>query len=197
MKGSVFFAVALADVQVEHPGDQGALQARAGPAEHVEARAGDLDALLEVEDAQLGAQVPVGQGSEVEFFGRPHRPDAPRFRARLCPSGTSGSGQVGQGGDLARPGSLHLADLLIQGGDLIADLAHSFDLGLAFGGIFAILPISLETVLRSALSASTLGDQRAPLGIQVEDAVDHGGVHRRRVRAWRIDIRVFREQIDI
>jgi hypothetical protein len=38
----VLFQIALADVQVEHPGDEGALQARSGSVEHVEARAGDL-----------------------------------------------------------------------------------------------------------------------------------------------------------
>ena len=62
----VFFGVALADVQVEHPGDQRPLQARPRPAEHVEARAGDLDALLEIDDAQRRTQVPVRLGLEIE-----------------------------------------------------------------------------------------------------------------------------------
>ena len=66
-EGQVLLAVALADVQVEHPGDQRALQARARAAQNVEARAGQLGAALEVDDAQSRAEVPVRLGCEVEF----------------------------------------------------------------------------------------------------------------------------------
>ena len=51
-EGRVFLEIALAGVQIEHPGDQGALQARPGSTQHVKTRAGDLDTLLEIDDTQ-------------------------------------------------------------------------------------------------------------------------------------------------
>ncbi len=66
-EGGVFFQVALADVQVEHPGDQRALQTGARAAEHVKARTGDFDAPFEIDDAQLRTQVPVRFRGEIEF----------------------------------------------------------------------------------------------------------------------------------
>ena len=50
----------LAGVQVEHEGDEGPLQPGAQPLEDVEAGAGELDAALEIDDAQVFAQLPVG-----------------------------------------------------------------------------------------------------------------------------------------
>ena len=54
-------------MQVEHPGDEGALQARPRPAEYVEAAARDVNALLEVDDAKLLAELPVRLSGEIEF----------------------------------------------------------------------------------------------------------------------------------
>ena len=74
-EGRVLLGVALADVQVEHIGDQRPLEARPGAAEHVEARTGDLDAALEVDDAERRAQVPVRFRLEIEFRQLANRPE--------------------------------------------------------------------------------------------------------------------------
>ena len=58
-EGQVAFLVALAAVQVQHERDQGALQLRAGAVQHIESRAGDLGAALEVDDAKRRSQIPV------------------------------------------------------------------------------------------------------------------------------------------
>src|SRR6185369_5713285 len=62
----VDLAVALLDVNVDHPADERALQARPNAAQEVEARAGDLDAALEVDDPELGPEIPVRLGREGE-----------------------------------------------------------------------------------------------------------------------------------
>ncbi len=46
-------------MQLEHEGDERALEAGAGALEHVEAAARQLDAALEVDDAERLAQLPV------------------------------------------------------------------------------------------------------------------------------------------
>ena len=66
-KGCVLFSVALLDMQIEHEGDQRSLEACPGTVEHVEARAGDFDAALEIDDTQSGAKFPMGLGFEIEF----------------------------------------------------------------------------------------------------------------------------------
>ena len=113
-EGGVLLGVALADVQVEHPGDQGALQARPGPAEHVEARTGDLDALLKVEDAQRRAQIPVRLGLEVKFGQLAHRAQDDVLAVILA----IGRARVGDIGDACQDlvqRFLDLAQLFITG----------------------------------------------------------------------------------
>ena len=56
----------LPGVKVEHEGGERPLQARAQPHVGHEARAGQLGAALEVENPELGADVPVVPGFEVE-----------------------------------------------------------------------------------------------------------------------------------
>ena len=173
-EGQVLLAVALADVQVEHPGDEGALEAGAGPAEDVEARAGDLDALLEVEDAELGAQLPVRQGGEVECLGLAHGADG--FVVVLAVAVGNGSvDQVGDGRNERGEVFIDLADAFVQGGDLFAHDAHGLDFGLALGGVLALADFLRDGV---ALGFERLdaGEQGAALGVQFENPVDHGGV---------------------
>ena len=54
--------VAAGGVLIQHEGDEGALQAGTGAAEHVEAALGQLHAALEVDDIQGRPQIPVGLG---------------------------------------------------------------------------------------------------------------------------------------
>ena len=136
MKGSVFLGVALADVQVEHPGDQRALQARAGAAEHVEARAGHLDAALEVDDAQRRAQVPVRFGLEVELRDLADRAQDDILVLVLADRACAGRGVLGMvASDRRSSLVVDLAQLARPGGDAVADQAHGVDLGLALGGV--------------------------------------------------------------
>ena len=58
---------ATARVRVQEEVDKGALQAGAGATENGEAAAGELVAALEVEDVEVGAQVPVRLKVEVEL----------------------------------------------------------------------------------------------------------------------------------
>ncbi len=60
------FVAVLAHVHVDKPVGQRALQAGAGALQQVEAAAGELDAPLEVDDAQRLAQFPVRLGREVK-----------------------------------------------------------------------------------------------------------------------------------
>ena len=56
----------LGGVQVEHEVDERTLETRTRTAQHGEARAGDLRATLEVDDAECRPQIPVGLRLEVE-----------------------------------------------------------------------------------------------------------------------------------
>ena len=55
------------DMHVDHEADEGALHAGAQATERVEARTGDLDAAVEVDDSQVRAKVPVRLCLEVEL----------------------------------------------------------------------------------------------------------------------------------
>src|SRR5688572_17103349 len=66
-KGKILFSVALSNVQVEHKGDQRALQPRARTTQHIEARTCDLGATLKVKDAQCGTQIPMRLWLKVKF----------------------------------------------------------------------------------------------------------------------------------
>ena len=80
----------LAGVQIEHEGDQRALEPRAEPPQHRETRAADLGRALEVQNAQRGAELPVRLRLEIEArLCRPTR-GRPDCRRRSCPRVPSG-----------------------------------------------------------------------------------------------------------
>ena len=85
----------LARVQVEHEADERPLERGAGAEESGEARPGELRAALEVEDAELGAQVPVRLGLEVEVRGSPTTRST-RLALSSAPRGTECVREVGQ-----------------------------------------------------------------------------------------------------
>ena len=86
----------LLRVQVEHVRDERALQPRAPALEHVEARARDLHAALEVDDAELRAEVPVRLRLEVEGALRALLAHDLVLACRPCPTGTDGCGRFGR-----------------------------------------------------------------------------------------------------
>ena len=63
-RGKHFDVAVLAGMEVEHELGEGAFEAGAGAEVDDEARAGDLGSALEVEDAELFAELPVGLGGE-------------------------------------------------------------------------------------------------------------------------------------
>ena len=183
-------------MQVEHPGDQGALQARPGPAEHVKARAGDLDALLEVDDAQRRAQVPVRLGLEVELAGSRPPCAARRSRLRPCRSGVRGSGRLGM---LATAG----VQLALPPGAACSSSAAMRSPTWRMASIFAwrsagsfILPISFETALRSALSALHFLDQRRGAARPAPALVDRRRVHLAAAQRLAHQIGLLTDQVD-
>ncbi len=142
-EGRQHFGVAvLAGVHVEHEVDERALQF--GPQVPVEreAGAGDFGGALQVEDAQILAQVPVRLGFEIELGRlRPTRRTSTLSRSDW-PTGTDSWGTLGmparscwnssssglllivQPGDLGFPG----AHLVLQGRRVAARLAQRADL---------------------------------------------------------------------
>ena len=93
----------LRGVQVEHPRDQRALQPRAPALEHVEARARDLHAALEVDDAERGAELPVRLRREVEACAS--CPPRARRRSRCRPCRPARPGAAGSAARAARASS--------------------------------------------------------------------------------------------
>src|SRR5581483_710070 len=69
----ILFGVTLANVKIEHEGDQSALQPRARSAQHIKTRAGEFCAALEVNDAKRGAEIPVRLWLKIEFLWLAHR----------------------------------------------------------------------------------------------------------------------------
>src|SRR5258707_8094017 len=83
-----------AGMDVQHEVDERPLEQGAGAEVDGEAGAGELGAALEVEDAELGPQVPVGLGREIEVPRDAHRPLA--TVVRLVPAdGNRGVRQIG------------------------------------------------------------------------------------------------------
>ena len=81
-------------MQVQHEVDQRPLQHGARAPQHVEARARESRARLEIQDAELLGQVPVRQRLEVEARGSPHVRRI-SFSESSLPSGTRPSGRFG------------------------------------------------------------------------------------------------------
>ena len=139
----------LLDVQIEHPGDQRPLQPRAGALQHVEARAAELDAALEVDDVQLRAEIPVRLRLEVERPRLPFFPDD-HVLGVARPDRHAGVRQIRDAQHGVLQVRFHLRQLFIQRLDLIADGRHVRLQRLPLGA----LPIAheLADLLRAAVA---------------------------------------------
>ena len=113
----------LARVQIEHPGDQRALQAGPLALEDVEARAGDLDAAIEVDNVEIDTDLPM----------RPRRePEAARlaFAAQYRVGAVVGAdrdGRIREVGHLEHEAlelRLGASEVLFESADAVADGAH-------------------------------------------------------------------------
>jgi len=177
----------LAGVQRQHEVDQRAFQLGAGAEQHGEAGAGDLGGALEVDDAELRAQIPVRLRLEVErprLAPRPHDDvvgGAPPDRHRRV-------GQIGQPGHQA--GAL-LLDAVELDFELLDLLAAQF-VGLEDRPGVEALALGPRHFVRGgvllALEPFELRDQAAAvrleagelfeLGRDVETAIDKTCTHR-------------------
>ena len=117
----------LAGVQIEHQGRQRPLQPRTGTEVGGEARTGDLGAALEVENAELGAQVPVRPGLEAEVA---RLADLALLAVRLfvCPHRHRVVRQVGQRQLDVVELPLELGGALVLCFDLALELTDGLDL---------------------------------------------------------------------
>ncbi len=111
----------LAGVQVEHEVHQRALQPRAQVPIDGEARAGQLGGALQVEDAQLLAQLPVRLGREVELRRR-----APAAHFDVVRFGLADRnavvGKIGDAGQDVAQSCVRLLGNLLGFRDLLAQL---------------------------------------------------------------------------
>jgi hypothetical protein len=159
-------------VGVDEEVDERALHEGARAAKKVEARAGELDAALEVDHAGSGAKVPVRLGLEVELRG-------------LAPATNLGVigvvnairhglvGDVGDCGDKVEQVLLDLGALVVKLGDAV--LAGS-DLGLCgLGLVLLALAHELANLLGDGVAVRLqllhLRDDRAALLIELEEAL--------------------------
>ena len=176
-EGREHLGVALAlGVQVEHILDERALEPRALAQEDGEARARELDAAREVEDAEPFAQGDVVQRLEVEGRHLAHV-------AHVAVGGAVGAGGdvlVGHVGDAQHglaEGLLGLADLRVLGGDGVAHRAH---LGLHGLDVLAGLDARADgfgDLVALGLERVGLGDQGPAPGVERQHVVHERGVH--------------------
>ena len=148
--------VAAGHVLVDHEADERALQAGAQAAQHVEAALGQLHAAIEVDDVQLGAQVPVGLGLEA-LGGEVARGAPAAHLGVVVLVGAHRRGGVGHVGD----GHQQVAQVGVDGlaarahiGELVVDGAHAL-----LGGLGLVL-------LAGAHHLADLLGERVALGLE-------------------------------
>ena len=185
-------------MRVQEEVDEGALQAGAGATENGEAAAGELVAALEVENVQIGAQVPVRLKVEVEL-------------ARGAPTATLDvlvlvlAKRGGLARDVGQVGH-KVVLLLLEGGaalgqaiDLLVDGAHGLlgSLGLVLLALLHQGADLLGLGVTRGLELLDLGDDGTTLVIELKEllaiprrlAVSHGGVDGIGVLANKLDIK--------
>ena len=193
-KGSVFFRIALANMEVKHPRDNGALQASTGTAEHIEARAGKSHTLVEVDNAELRAQVPVRLGLEIEVgFIAPLLHHQVGF---LASGRDTVFHEIGQGCHQFVKLFVYAGKLCIQSVDLIPDGAHGGNFFFANRLIFAgaNLPGSFVAL---RLQCFDVHQQFAAPGIQAAGFVDQRRIHVALDHACFDQIGLFANEFDV
>ena len=91
---------------------------------------------------------------------------------------------------------IDLADAFVQGGDLFAHDAHGLYFGLALGGVLALADLFRDAVALG-LEGLDAGEQGAALGVQLEDLIDHVGVHAPAGEGVADDFGGLADQIDV
>ena len=165
----------VTSVDIEHEVDERALQPRAQPPVEGKARARDLGGALEVENAQLRAEVPVGLRFEVEL---PRLAHAPHLHVvfGIFAHRHGFMGNVGNTGQQVSKRHVERLDQLIAVRDHLLLRAH---LLLQLAGVGALaLQLSDRGALGIHLGLQLFGqgDCVAPLSIQLAKAVEAGNV---------------------
>ena len=146
----------LLRVQVEHEIGQRPLQFRAQSEVHRKACAGDLRGALEIENAELRTEVPMGLRSEVELRRR-----APlrhfEIVVRRCADGDRGVGQIRDAGEHQFELVVDALNLFIQKGN---PLTHGAHFGLQSGGVRAGLFLHSDGLRFGVAAALQLLDFR-------------------------------------
>nr|WP_245668797.1 hypothetical protein [Chloroflexus islandicus] len=174
-KRRVDLLVALLQMEIEQPLDDGPLQARAGAAHDIKARTGQLDAALEVENAQRLTQFPVRAGGEGQL---------PRFTLLVDDHvivfiNPIGHIRVRQIANLKHRGPLLLFDLgqlAIKRRDFIAELAHRLDLSLSLGSVFHSADL-LRDGVAFGFARLNLVDQTAALLVEGQHLIDNCAIN--------------------
>ena len=105
-------------------------------------------------------------------------------------------GDIWNGGDQPGQIGVNLADMLIQSGDAVTDLAHGIDLGLALGRFFQAANLARDGIALG-FERLNLGQQAAAGSVQLQYLVDWGRVHLAQLERLADHIRLFSDQIDI
>ncbi len=117
-------------VDVEEEVYNRTIEAGSGTPVEGEAGAGNLDGAFEIEDAEFGAEVPMGLGFEIELCGFAGAAHLDVIVGRFS-DGDRFVRDVGDAGEERLELVVDGLDLFVQGGDLIADV----EFFLALGGI--------------------------------------------------------------
>ena len=157
-------------MHVDHEADKGALHAGAHASEHVEARAGDFDAAVEVDHAGGGAQVPVRLGLKVELARGSPATDLGVIRVILAVRHALVR-DVGDAGDQVEEGVLDLAATAVELGDAILVSRHLRlgGLGLVLLALAHELPDLLGDGVALGLELLDLGDDGAALLVELKE----------------------------
>ena len=197
-KGHVDLVVALPDMDVQHPGDQRSLQARAQSLQHVEAASRQLDAALKVDNAQCLAQFPVWSRFEVESAQRAFSAHHHVFAVVLA-DWYAGQRQVGNAAHRVEKLLVDNAQAVVKELDLVADAAHFRFQRFSFLAVTFAHELADTLALRIAagLQILDLRQQMAPLFVQRQHPVHRRvGVLQRR-HLLPDELRLFPNQFDV
>ena len=187
-----------AGVRIEEEVDEGALQTGAGATENGEAATGELVAALEVEDVEVGAQIPVRFKVEVEHArGAPTTALDVLVLVLAVRGGLAGN--VGQVSHKVVLLLLESGAALGQTVDLLVDGAHGLLGGLGLV-LLALLHQGADLLglgITRGLELLDLGDDGTTLIVELKEllaiprrlAVSHGGIDGIGVLANKLDIK--------
>ena len=165
----------LAGVHVEHEVDERALELRAHAPIEGKARAGDLGRALEIQDAQLRAQVPVRLGLEIEAGRLAHAPHLD-VRVRVPAHRHGFVRHVGDAGQNLAELLVERGHLPLERGDLNLQCAHLLLAGGGIGALAAQVADFGALHVQAGLQPLALGDGHTAPPIDLAKLVQAGNI---------------------